>query len=109
MKAWLLFIIGTLAYFLIRYTGREDKRPDFDLGFWFKDNWAELLVTLLLDVAVMIIFMDNNTDITVWLSKFLPEGIIVSAKLVTALGCGLGLGAGIYAIFHKKLKDANGG
>lgn len=53
--------------------------------------------------------MDNNTDITVWLSKFLPEGIIVSAKLVTALGCGLGLGAGIYAIFHKKLKDANGG
>ena len=106
MTAWLLFIIGTLAYFLIRYNGRENKAPSLDLGFWFKDNWSELTVALLLDLAVMIILMQNDTNITDWLNKYLPEGVTLSAKLVGSLACGLGLGAAIYAIFSKKVKDA---
>jgi hypothetical protein len=106
MTAWLLFIIGTLAYFLIRYIGRTDKTKSFDFGFWLKDNWAELGVSLLLDLAVMIILMQSDTDITTWLNKYLPEGVTVSAKLVVSLACGLGLGATIYAIFSKKVKDA---
>ena len=106
MTAWLLFIIGTLAYFLIRYNGRSDKTKAFDIGFWFKDNWSELAVALLLDLAVMIILMQNDTNITDWLNKYLPEGVTVSAKLVVSLACGLGLGAAIYAIFSKKVKDA---
>jgi len=106
MTAWLLFILGTLAYFLIRYAGRTDKRPDFDLGFWFKDNWPELTIALLLDLAVMIILMQSDTDITVWLGKYLPDGVVVSSKLILSLACGLGLGWGIYEIFNKKVKDA---
>lgn len=106
MIAWLLFIIGTLAFFLIRYKGRTDKSKEFDFGFWLKDNWPELAIALLLDIACMIILMQNDTDITVFLNKYLPEGVTLSAKLVIALACGLGLGLGIYEIFSKKAKDA---
>jgi len=105
MTAWLLFILGTLAYFLIRYTGRADKTKSFDIGFWLKDNWAEMATALVLDLAVMIILIQNDTNITLWLNKYLPEGVIVSSKLVISLACGLGLGMGIYEIFHKKVKD----
>jgi flagellar biosynthesis protein FliQ len=104
MKAWILFALGTLAYFLIRYSRRRNKLADFDFKFWLKDNWPELSVVLILDVAVMIIFMDADTNITEWLTTFLPKGIAVSAKLVTALACGLGLGKGVYEVFRKKLK-----
>jgi hypothetical protein len=106
MKAWLLFLIGTFAYFMIRYANRTDKVKEFNLKFWFKDNWPELTVALLLDFAVMLILMDSDTNITAWLSKYLPEGIVVSTKLVISLACGLGLGAGIYEIFKKKVKDS---
>jgi len=105
MKAWLLFILGTFAYFLIRYANRTDKTKEFNLKFWLKDNWPEMSVALILDVAVMIILMDADTNITQWLSTFLPPGIVVSAKLAAGLFCGLGLGAGIYEVFKKKLSD----
>lgn len=105
MKAWFLFLLGTLAYFLIRYANRTDKVKEFNFRFWIKDNWPELLTAFILDTAVMIILMDENTDITGWLLTFLPVGVVVSAKLIAGLGCGLGLGAGVYALFKKKLND----
>jgi len=104
MKAWILFILGSLAYFLIRYSKRRNKLADFDFKFWLKDNWPELSVILILDIAVMIIFMDAGTNITEWLTTFLPAGIAVSTTLVAALACGLGLGKGIYEAFRRKLK-----
>ena len=107
MKSWILFLLGTLAYFLIRYVNRTDKVKDFNLKFWIKDNWPELSVAVILDIAVMIILMDENTNITAWLSTYLPAGIVVSAKLALSLACGLGLGAGVYELFKKKLKDKN--
>jgi len=106
MKAWILFALGTLAYFLIRYSRRRNKLADFDFKYWIKDNWPELSVILILDIAVMIIFMDAGTNITEWLTTFLPKGIAVSTTLVAALACGLGLGKGIYEVFRKKLKNS---
>ena len=105
MKTWLLFILGTFAYFLIRYTKRRDKAPGFSFKFWIRDNRPELTVALILDVAAMIILMDADTSITEWLKTFLPAGVAVSAKLLAALACGLGLGAGAYEVFKKKLKS----
>ena len=65
----------------------------------------ELVASLVLNLAVMIILMDADTNITELLKKYLPEGLVVSAKLVSALACGLGLGAGVYELFKKKVKD----
>jgi len=105
MKAWILFILGSLAYLLIRYSNRTNKIAGFDFIFWIKNNWSKLSVILILDIALMIIFMDADTNITEWLITFLPKGIAVSTTLVAALACGLGLGKGIYEVFKKKLKN----
>jgi len=104
MKAWLLFLLGSAAYFLIRYKGRSDKTRELDMKFWWKDNAPEFILSLILNIAVMIIFMDADTDITEWLKSFLPAGIIVSIKLVLGFACGLGLGKGVYELFKDKLK-----
>lgn len=103
MKAWILFFIGTLIYFLLRYNGRTDKTKEFNMKFWFQDNWPELTVTFLLDLLVMMILMDENTNIVGFLDSFLPIGIVVPAQLVIGASCGLGVGAGIYELFKNKL------
>lgn len=38
MKNWVLFFLGTLAYFLYRFIKRKEKRPDFSIHFWIEDN-----------------------------------------------------------------------
>ena len=105
MKSWLLFFLGTMAYFLIRYANRTDKVPGFSFKFWIRDNWVQMAVALLLDLAAMIILLDSGTNLTEWLKTFLPAGVAVSAELVIALACGLGLGAGAYEVFKKRLKN----
>ena len=104
MKEWILFILGTLAYLMIRYSNRKNKTAAFSLLFWIKDNWAEIGLALIMDVIAMIILMDASTsvDVTNWLNQ-LPIGIVLSGKLFLSAGCGLGLGKGAYE-FIKRLK-----
>ena len=104
MKAWLLFLLGSIAYFLIRYNGRTDKSKELDMKFWWKDNAPEFVLSFILNLAVMLIFMDADTNITEWLTSFLPSGIVVPIKLVVGFACGLGLGKGVYELFKEKLK-----
>lgn len=105
MKAWLLFVLGTLAYFAIRFKNRKDKTKEPNIAFWWKDNWEQLLPAVIIDLIMMIIFMDADTNITAWLSTFLPAGVVVSSKLAGAALCGLGLGWGAYETFKKKKKE----
>jgi len=112
MKSWLLFLIGTLAYFDLRFMKRKDK-SNFSISFWFKDNWPELLFTFLLDLIAMIILMDADTNITVWLTEKLPAGLVVPSKLIFSALCGLGFGHIGYEMIQKTFKKGknakNGG
>ena len=103
MKSWFLFFLGTLIYFLIRFTNRTDKSKEATINFWLKDNWPELIVTFSLDLMAMMLLMDDNTNITGFLTSFLPDGVVVPAKLMIGAACGLGIGAGIYELFKSKL------
>ena len=105
MKAWILFLLGTLAYFFLRFQNRKDRTTKPDFLFWIKDNIVQLAPAVILDVMLMIMFMDADTDITKWLSGFLPAGIVVSAKLAGSALCGLGLGWGFYEALKKKAKE----
>jgi hypothetical protein len=109
MKAWLLFFLGTIAYFISKYASRTDKVKEFNFKFWIKDNWPELLTAVIFDLAAMIILMDAGTsvDVTSFLNK-LPIGIVLSGKLLLSFGCGFGLGLGAYSLFKKKVKDVKG-
>ncbi len=103
MKSWLLFLLGTLAYFDLRFMNRKDKGK-FDLKFWFLDNWPELLFTFILDLIAMIILMDADTSLTQWLAAKLPDGLVLPAKLIFAAFCGLGFGKIGYEMVQRTVK-----
>lgn len=104
MKTWLLFLIGSLIYFMIRYLNRTDKVKDFNLWFWFKDNYPELIVAFGLDLLFMIILTDDGVNVSGFLAKHLPEGIVVPAELIIGAACGLGLGYAGYEFIQKTIK-----
>jgi len=103
MKSWLLFLLGTLAYFDLRFINRKDK-SNFDIKFWLRDNWPELVFTFILDLIAMIILMDSDTNITLWLTSKLPMGLVLPSKLVFAAFCGLGFGKIGYEMIKKTVK-----
>lgn len=110
MKSWVLFTLGTIAYFILRYDGRKDKSKEFDLLFWLKDNWVQLSGAFILDLIAMILITDPDIDISGWLMTltFIPQGLVPLIMLAIPAGCGLGLGWGAYEflkLFLKKKTD----
>lgn len=101
MKTWVLFFLGTLFYFWQRYCRRDKKTIGFSIKFWLKDNAPEFVTTIILDVAAMLILLDQNTIID--FSKWLPEGWALSGNLVIAFGIGAGLAKVWYELFKKKV------
>jgi Fe-S oxidoreductase len=101
---WLVFLIGTLLYFLIKFVKRADKTKEPSLLFWWKDNWPELLLSFGFDFLAMIILCNSETNITVFLAKLVPEGIVLPTKLMIGAACGLGIGGGIYELIAGKLQ-----
>jgi len=106
IKAWFLFLLGTVYYFALRYAKRSKKTVAFSFKYWMKDNLPEFITTLIVDVAFMVILTDAGTIIDI--SKFVPDGIILPGKLLFAFGIGAGLGKIMYEIFKKKATDAKG-
>jgi hypothetical protein len=104
---WLLNLIGIMVYFINRYAGRENKKPDFSLRYWLQDNWPEISTVLLIDLAIMLLINSPGTEINFdeFLSK-LPFGIKVAGDLFFSFLLGLGLASLFYTIFKKKVKDA---
>jgi hypothetical protein len=108
MKSWVLFTLGTIAFFIIRLDGRTDKSKKLDFNFWIADNWIQLSGAFILDLIAMILFTDSGIDISGWLIKFVPEGLVSIVILAIPAGCGLGLGWGAYEfikLFLKKKSD----
>ena len=108
MKAWLLFLLGTIAYFIIRYEGRGDKSKELDIKFWIRDNWVQLSAGFILDLIAMILLTDTSINLEIWLCKYVPEGLVSLTMLAIPAACGLGLGWGAYEfikLFLKKKSD----
>ena len=108
MKSWFLFILGSLAYFLVRY-GDDKKKlskmiADFNIGYWWKDNWNELLVIAIFDLAAVLILFDPETAIDITKIEWMPSYLILPVKLVGAFLFGYGGGWSVYNIFRKKVK-----
>jgi hypothetical protein len=108
MKAWILFLLGTVGYFIIRLEGRTDKSKKLDFNFWIADNWIQLAGAFILDLIAMILLTDTSIDLTIWLGKYVPDGLVSLTMLAIPAGCGLGLGWGAYEfikLFLKKKAD----
>lgn len=100
----LLNLIGILVCFITKYGNRRKKDQAFSLSFWWRDNWPELIATVLVDLALLIIYMTE--DIQIDLSSFMPTWVISVGSLTVSFALGLGLAALIYEIFRSKVKHA---
>ena len=108
MKYWFMFLLGTLAYFVRKYIYRSKKTVAFDLKYWALDNWPELLFAFIFDLAAMIILLDPETAIDLNTLQWVPEGMVLPAKLVLSFVIGYGGAYGIYSTFKKKVNDSKG-
>lgn len=58
-----LFLLGCAVYFILEYKTKKDA-VGFQIGFWVKDNWYNIVISL----AFMFAYLINTT---------VPEGWIV--------------------------------
>lgn len=98
----ILNIIGIAICFIVKYNNRREKDKGFSLSFWMRDNWPELMVTGLLDVAIVLLVVTGDLQINA--AKFLPEWVIASGSLTLYFLIGLAISAGVYEIIKTKSK-----
>lgn len=100
MLAWLLALIGIWMSFLVKFINRKDKNKEPNPVFWIKDNYPELLVSLLSMITLVIIFQKSEFDNTFLSDKF-PWIKSVPLDLVAAALAGYLNNALWYAIVKK--------
>jgi hypothetical protein len=104
MKTLLLIIfnlLGIAICFLTKFSSRREQDKTFSFSFWIKDNWPELTIIGLFDIAIIGLLLVGDIQINV--TEFVPEWIAVIGNNAVAFLLGLGLSAGIYEIIKKKV------
>lgn len=103
-KSWILFFLGTLAYFFYKYLNRKNKQLKGDFRFWIIDNWQELVFAFVFDFAVMMILMDPGTIFDLSNVTWFPSWLILPAKLTGSFIIGFGGGVSAYNMVKKKIR-----
>ena len=105
MITWILNTIGIAIYFLSKYANRRNATK-FSFKFWFSDNWPELVSTILLNVALMLLLLQHETTINIdeWLASNVSFGLSVAVKPLFSFLLGLCLSSFLYKMFKNKLK-----
>lgn len=99
-----LCLLGIIIYFINRYANRSRKAKP-SLAFWLNDNWPELVTTLALNVALMIIIHLPGTTVSLdRVLAALPFDLTVSGIPTLCFFLGLGLTASFYRLFKQKAK-----
>jgi len=105
MIDYILCLIGIFIYFLTRYANKREKNSKLSISFWVKDNWPELISTLALNMALMIIIHlpGVEVDINPVFSQ-LPFSVKVAGIPTLSFFLGLGLTWAFYNMFKSKTK-----
>ena len=105
MVNWILNLIGVMIYFINKYANRKNKTK-FNGKYWINDNWPELATTLLINIALMLLLMQPETNINIdeWLKANVPFALQIAIKPLFSLLLGLGLSAFLYGMFKKKTR-----
>ena len=94
-------ILGIVICFLTKYNSRREHDKTFSLKFWLNDNWPELTIIALFDIAIVGLLLLGDIQISV--TELIPEWIAVVGNNAISFILGLGLSATIYSIFKKKV------
>jgi amino acid transporter len=84
MLVWIIAFLSIAMSFFVKFMNRKDKQKEPNLGFWVKDNYPELIVSLLSMVILLIIAGKIQFNPDVILEKipivtYLPVDLIVAA------------------------------
>lgn len=99
----LLNVLGIAIFYIFRYKNRTVKN-EFSLKFWIKENAPELLATLLINFALLLLLLHPSTDPTEYLLNLLPKGLIVVGKPAMALAIGVYFAWMLFGVINEKLK-----
>ena len=85
MLAWFLALLGIFASFLVKYINKKDKKTTLSIPFWFKDNIAEVLISVIFMIILMVIAanseFDNEVVESIPLVKSLPMDLIAAVLI----------------------------
>ena len=85
MLVWFIALLGIFASFLVKYLNKKDKSTKLDILFWLEDNVAEVLLSLIFMVILMVIAsrteFDNEIIENIPLIKALPMDLISAALI----------------------------
>ena len=81
---WIIAILAIALSFFIKYAKRNNKERSWSLTFWAKDNYPELIASVLAMIILMVIFQRTVFDSTALTEKLpwitsLPMDLIAAA------------------------------
>lgn len=101
-----LNVLGILIFFLNRYRGRTDKTKAFDPIYWLKNNWVELLIVALFDVALMLLVVFGGLEFNFEkIAPMLPDGVSLVGDMALCFLVGLFFAWGTYEGYKKITKS----
>lgn len=105
MIDYILCLLGIFIYFVNRYANRTDKTK-LSIKYWFQDNSPELLSTLALNAALMILIHMSTANVDINpVFQSLPFVLQVAGKPTLSFFLGLGLTSWFYRMFRSKTES----
>lgn len=97
---YILAILGIAINFLSKYNART-KKEEFSFKYWIKDNWPELIQSLLFVIALLLMLDKAEFEAGSfydWVKTFIPipNGITVPVQLFAPFLTGLSINHIVY-------------
>lgn len=100
MLVWFIALLGIALSFFVKYSNRNNKKRLWSFPFWAKDNYSELIISLLSMLILVIIFQKTEFDGSV-LTEKLPWITSLPMDLVSAAIAGYLNNTIVYALVKK--------
>ena len=102
----LLNILGVLIFFFARLAGRKNREQPLSIKFWLKDNWEQLIIIALFDVALMLLVFQGGIQFNFdKLTPMLPEGLQIAGDSALCFLVGLFFAWSVYLGYKKMVID----
>jgi hypothetical protein len=101
----LLNILGILIFFFTKLAGRKDKTEPLSVKFWIKDNFEQLIVVALIDVALMLLLVTGGLKLSFEKLPNIPNWLQVVGDGAACLLIGAFLAYAGYEAYKKIVLD----
>ena len=98
-------LLGIMIFFLNRLSGRTNKEEPLSWKYWFRDNWIELAIVGLFDVALMLLVVLGGLEFNFErIAPMLPDGVQLVGDYALCFLVGLVFAWVTYVGYKKMFK-----